>query len=170
MKKTNITLVGFMGTGKTSAACEVAAQLNTMLVDMDDLIESRAGKPISKIFEEDGEPYFRQLEADLSIELSKNENQVIAGGGGLVLNPANIEALSSTGIVICLSADPQVILERVSKSSNRPLLEDGDKAQKILDLLASRKDLYASIPHQINTTTLSTEEVSQQILELAKTT
>jgi shikimate kinase len=162
----NITLIGFMGTGKTTVGKGVAEQLGMTFVDMDDVIEAREGRKISDIFETDGEPYFRQLERHLVLELSGKNNQVIATGGGVVLNPDNIRDYTMSGIVVCLTATPEVILERVAKESHRPLLEGDEKMNKILGILESRKDLYAAIPHQVDTTELSPDEVMARIITM----
>ena len=162
----NITLIGFMGTGKTTVGKGVAEQLGMTFVDMDDVIEAREGRKISDIFETDGEPYFRQLERHLVLELSGKNNQVIATGGGVVLNPDNIRDYTMSGIVVCLTATPEVILERVAKESHRPLLEGDEKMNKILGILESRKDLYAAIPHQVDTTTLAISDVIDRVVAL----
>lgn len=166
LKPRNIVLVGFMGTGKSSVGKKLAKRLGMKFVDMDTIIEERAGKPIPRIFAEDGEPQFRAMERALAEELSHKHGLVIACGGGVVLNPDNIRNYSRTGLVVCLNATPEVIFERTSKANNRPLLEEQDRMQRIKDLLAKRKALYAAIPHQVDTTTLSTEEVAQAILKL----
>ena len=128
----NIILVGFMGTGKTTVGQMLAARLGKSFVDMDKLIEERTSKSISAIFEHDGEAHFRELERKMAHELSLKDNIVVGAGGGIVLNPANIEAFNESGIVVCLTAAPEVIIERVSSDSHRPLLEDGEKRDQVL--------------------------------------
>jgi dihydroorotase len=162
----NIVLMGFMGTGKSTVGKRLAARLGMTFLDMDTLIEERAGKPIPKIFEEDGEPHFRALERTLARELSRRSGLVIACGGGVVLNPDNLRDYSRTGLVVCLTATPETILERTSRARNRPLLEEPDRLKRILDLLEKRRHLYAAIPHQIDTTTLPTGHVVDMILKM----
>jgi shikimate kinase len=157
-----------MGTGKTSTGKKVAEQLGMNFIDMDLIIEERQNRKISDIFETDGEPFFRQLEFDLAKELSTDDNQVIATGGGVVLNQENITNFESSGTVICLSADPQIILERVAKETHRPLLEGDEKINKILGILESRKNLYGAISNQIDTTNLNINEVAAKIIEIVK--
>lgn len=164
----NIILIGFMGTGKTSSGKEVAEQLGMTFIDMDHVIEERQKRKISDIFETDGEAYFRKLEFDLAKELSAKDNQVIATGGGIVLNQENIKNFESSGTVISLSADPKIILERVAKETHRPLLEGDEKMTKILGILESRKELYGAISNQIDTSKLNIAEVSAKIIEIAK--
>ncbi len=166
MQDRNIALLGFMGTGKSTVASLLARRLGRRVVEMDAVIEQRAGKPISAIFAEDGEPHFRQLERALVRELAAQRGLVISCGGGVVLNPDNVRDLGATGLVVCLTASPQVVLQRVAAASHRPLLEGGDKAQKILDLLASRRALYAAVPHGIDTSARTPEEITDLVLAL----
>jgi shikimate kinase len=133
---------------------------------MDTLIEERAGKPISRIFAEDGEPHFRAMERALSQELAQRRGLVIACGGGVVLNPDNIRDYGRTGLVVCLTATPEVIFKRTAKDRNRPLLEEEDRMRRILELLEKRKTLYASISHQVDTTALPADAVAAAIVAL----
>jgi shikimate kinase len=94
---------------------------------------------------------------------------VIAAGGGIVLNPDNIGDYSKTGLVVCLSASPEAILKRTAADTNRPLLAGDDKMKKILNLLESRRRLYEAIPHRIDTTSLTVEEVADKILAMVST-
>lgn len=151
MAKRNIVLVGFMGTGKTTVGRLLAEQTGMPLIDMDTLIEERAGKTISDIFAEEGESHFRTLERELVQELATRERQVISTGGGIILNPDNIADFEKTGLVVCLLASAETILERLRHDTSRPLLA-GDKASKIIQLLETRKPLYEAIEHMIDTT------------------
>ncbi len=150
MAKRNIVLVGFMGTGKTTVGRLLAEQTGMPLVDMDALIEERAGKTINEIFAAEGEPYFRQLEREMVQELANREGQIVSTGGGIVLNPDNIADFEKTGLVICLLANAETVLERIRHDASRPLLA-GDKATKITELLKTRKPLYEAIAHKIDT-------------------
>ncbi len=165
-KKTNIILLGFMGTGKTTVGRQVAQQLGKTFVDMDALIEEREDRTISSIFEKEGESHFRNLERTLVEELSEQSEQVIATGGGVILDTRNVATFSTTGIPICLLASPEAILRRVSVETHRPLLEGGDKANKILALLSARRTLYESMPQQVDTTDRSPAEVVAQVVAL----
>jgi len=147
----NIVLVGFMGTGKTTVGKLLAEKTGMPLVDMDSLIVERAGKSINDIFADEGEPHFRTLERALTKELSAQDGQIISTGGGIVLNPDNIADFEKTGLVVCLLASAETVLERVRHDSSRPLLA-GDKEAKIVELLETRKPLYESISHHIDTT------------------
>ena len=164
MDRDNIVLVGFMGTGKTTVGKLLASRLGMKFVDMDEILEQRAGKTVSRIFAEDGEDHFRKMERNLVKELSKRRGLVIAAGGGIVLNGENIRDYAGSGLVVCLSASPETILKRVSTESHRPLLEQGPKADRIKDLLASRRKLYAAIPCQVATDALTPEQVVVKVL------
>jgi shikimate kinase len=165
--KSNIVLIGFMGSGKTSAGRLLARQMGMEFVDMDNVIEERSHKPISAIFAEEGEPHFRKLEKTLVKELSGKQGLVIATGGGVVLDPGNISNFSRTGLVVCLSATPEAILARVGNDTTRPLLASDDKMKKIMALLEARRSLYNAIPHQVDTTKLTVEEVVARIRAIA---
>lgn len=161
----NIVLVGFMGAGKTTVGKALAERLQRDFVDMDVELEARAGKPIPGIFAEDGEPAFRRMERDLVVELSRRSNQVIAAGGGIVLDPDNIRDFSATGCVVCLKATPAEILRRVAGSSHRPLLAQGDKRGRIRKLLRARQPLYDAIPCQVDTTGKTINEVVAEVVK-----
>lgn len=167
-KPNNIALIGFMGTGKSTLGKRLAEILKRAFIDMDNVIEKRTGKPIGRIFAEEGEAHFRHLERELIKELAQQRDLVIACGGGIVLNHQNVIDLSSSGLIVCISATPQEILRRVTGFDHRPLLESGDKAGKILELLKARQPLYDAIPYKIDTTGLSVEAIVNQILEKFK--
>ncbi|MBN1558279.1 MAG: shikimate kinase, partial [Lentisphaerae bacterium] len=162
----NIVLVGFMGTGKTAVGRTLAARLNLAYLDMDATIEAREGRTISDMFAHEGEARFRALERALVRELAARSGLVIATGGGIVLDPRNVEDFARTGLVVCLRAEPETILARVARDTHRPLLEGGDKLQTIRSILEKRRALYDAVPHQIDTTPLSVDQVADAILAL----
>lgn len=161
----NITLTGFMGTGKTTVGRLLAQTLEREFVDMDAVIEARQGRPISRIFAESGEPFFRDLERGLAAELAQRRNLVIAAGGGVVLDRENLHRLAAAGPVICLTADAETILRRTGRDSGRPLLHDAQPAVKIRALLAQRAAFYAAVPLQVNTGGLPPEQVVRAVLD-----
>lgn len=162
----NIILVGFMGTGKTAVGKKLAKKLKMRFVDMDDIIEKREGMEISEIFEQKGEPYFRDVEKGVAKEVSKQSNLVIAAGGGAVINEENVKSLKSNGIMICLNASPDKILERTKGYAHRPLLNVPEPSKKVWELLAKRAQYYARADYQIDTTNLTIDEVVQKILKI----
>lgn len=162
----NIVLVGFMGTGKTTVGKLLAEKTGMPLMDMDSLIVERAGKPITEIFSADGEPHFRTLERTIAKELAAKDGLVISTGGGIVLNPDNVADFEKTGLVVCLLASAETVLDRVRHDTTRPLLA-GDKEAKIVELLESRKPLYEAITHKIDTNEhLSPDPIAQEIIDL----
>jgi shikimate kinase len=165
MKKRNIILVGFMGTGKTVTGRLLAERTGMKLVDMDSEIETRQGKTIPEIFAQDGEAAFRVLERYLVKKLSECNGLIISTGGGVVMNPDNITDFEQNGLVVCLNASPETIFQRLEKDTTRPLLS-GDKKTQIAALLEKRKPVYASIAHQIDSDLLNPEERAKTILDL----
>jgi shikimate kinase len=164
--KTNIALIGFMGTGKTSVARVLAARLDKKLVELDALIEQRAGKSITRIFHEDGEATFRQMEKEFAAEAAQGENQVIACGGGVVLNPLSVERIRRSSVVVYLVASLEEILRRVvSDGAVRPLLETEWPARTVGNLMESRRNLYERAADiTIDTTDLNIEAVADKII------
>lgn len=162
----NIALVGFMGTGKTVVAEELAKRLKMNFVDLDDLIERKEGKKINQIFAEKGEPYFRQVEKEIVKEVSCQKAQVIACGGGVVLDEGNVQNLKRNGIMICLSARPEIILERTKGYIHRPLLNVEDPKRKIEELLRFRAPFYAKADYTIDTSVLTIEKVVEKIIDI----
>lgn len=160
----NLALIGFMGTGKTSVGRFLARQMNFDFVDTDDLIETRAKKSISAIFAEDGEPAFRACERQIVEELGKLRRTIIATGGGLGANPANLAKLREHAFIVCLWASPEYIWERVRHQAHRPLLNDPDPLAKIKTLLAQRRDAYHEADALLNTERRTVREVAQIIL------
>lgn len=160
----NVILVGFMGTGKTTIGRALASKLKLDFVDMDVELEARAGKPIPLVFRDDGEPAFRRMERSLVVELSQRRNLVIAAGGGVVLNPDNLGDFKAAGRVICLKAQPDEIIRRLAGCHHRPLLETGDKGERVRSLLAQRQPLYDAIPCQVDTTGKTPGEILLLVL------
>jgi shikimate kinase len=163
--KTNIALIGFMGAGKTAVSRLLAEKLGKELVELDSLIELKVGKSIPDIFKEDGEAAFRRLEIEVTREVAGNRNQVIACGGGVVLNQINIDRLKKGAVVVNLTASPEVILQRVlDDSSVRPLLENSNKALNIRELLKFRQPLYERAADiMIDTSEMDIETVAERI-------
>jgi shikimate kinase len=138
----NLALIGFMGTGKTTVGHLVAHQLGFAFVDTDRLIEQQAGKPIPRIFAEDGEVAFRELERRVVAGLASHRRTVIATGGGLGANPELLASLKTHALVVCLWASVEVIWERVRHATHRPLLQVADPRARIEALLHERAPIY----------------------------
>lgn len=163
--KENIALIGFMATGKTVVAEKLAATLGKRCIDLDALITKKSGKTIPRIFEENGEKGFRNLETQAVKEASLERGVILACGGGVVLNSVNIEHLRRNSVVICLAAQPEIILGRVTDEGTRPLLNVEDRSERIRELLSSRTSLYeSSADYMIDTTDLTVDEVVERIV------
>lgn len=165
MKRPNIILTGFMGTGKTTVGKLIAARLGYDFVDTDDLIVARAGMPVAKIFASEGEAGFRSRESALAAELAAREGLVISTGGKLLLDRSNAEALGASGDIFCLTASLEEILRRVSTDAGpeRPLLAGPEPKAKITALLESRRAGYARF-RQIDTSNRTPQSVADAIL------
>jgi len=165
----NIIISGFMGTGKTTVGREVARRLNREFHDTDSIIESRTGMAIPEIFEKQGEPYFRELEADVIRGVSSKNNSVIATGGGALVSAANTRRLSRYGIIFCLDARPEILARRLCISDSRPLLKSGNLDLTLRELLAEREKDYQRLPNHIDTSDLDVERVAAEIISLYQT-
>ena len=168
--KTSIALIGFMGTGKTVVGKALAEKLGKKFIELDALIERKAGKTIPEIFQQDGEIAFRELEIQAASEVSQKRNAVIACGGGVVLNKINIDRLKQESVIVYLTASPEVIMERTSSDRNeRPLLETTDKASEVRRLLQFRKPFYERAAEiTVDTSKLDIDTVAARIIEKVK--
>ena len=149
MKKNNIILIGFMGVGKGTVARALVKKSNMFAIDTDDLIESMENRKIKKIFEIEGEPYFRALEKKTALWLQKSVNNTIISTGGGFYKQENINKI---GKVVYLKSSFQGILDRINNAPNaanklkkRPLLQNMEEAIKLYNLRASEYEKVAHI-------------------------
>ncbi len=152
-----------MGTGKSSVGRALAYYFRFDFIDTDELIIKRAGKPITDIFEQDGEPAFRKLESEVVAELDQISGAVISTGGGLGANVDHMAKLKEHALTVCLWASPETIYERVRQSSHRPLLNREDPLARIKELLAERQSVYKKADLLISTELRNVKEVAHQI-------
>lgn len=167
----NIVLIGFMGCGKSTVGRELQQRLGYALVDMDQVIEQRAGKPITAIFADEGEAAFRDMETTVLEELAMapEQRRIISTGGGVVGRLENRALLKRMGYVVWLDAPASVIMERTAKNRTRPLLVTEDPAEKIRRLMHERRPLYQEAAHlKLDTTGLDSNELATGILECAR--
>lgn len=160
----NLTLIGFMGTGKSTVGRRVADALHFTFLDTDDVIEARAGATIQEIFQHHGESAFREWEHRIVEELTRRNKTVIATGGGLPANEANLASLKSHSLVVCLWSSPEKIWQRVKGQTHRPLLNNPDPLGRIKELLETRAPYYRQADVLVNTEFRSLQEVTQQVI------
>lgn len=165
MKKNNIVLIGFMGSGKTTVGLRLSYRMRRAIEDTDKLIERRLGKSISEVFAREGEAFFRLQETALLQDLiEKRNHQIISVGGGTPVREENRELLKKLGTVVYFRAKPETIYERVKADTSRPLLQCEDPLQKIRDLLQQREEAYESCADIIiDVDELSMDEVVEQV-------
>ena len=170
--KSNIALIGFMGTGKTAVGRLLAEKLGKDFIEVDELIEQKVGKSIPEIFQQDGEIAFRELEIEATREAAEKENAVIACGGGAALNQINVDRLRERGVVIYLTASPEVILQRTSSDAGeRPMLVAEDKASRVEKLLNFRRPFYERAADMtVNTSELDVAGVAGRIINVIERT
>ena len=165
MAPNNIVMVGFMGSGKSSIGRILARRLGYRFIDTDRKIIEREGMEISEIFALHGEEYFRERETDVLRTLHGKEHCVIATGGGIVLRENNRSLLRDLGFVVGLTANQEVIFERVSRNTKRPLLRTPNPRETIQEMLAARSALYeAAAEFTVDTSLLTHEQVAECIL------
>lgn len=163
----NLVLIGFMGTGKTSLGKLLANRLGRGFVDLDQKIERDAGMTIPKIFELHGEKYFRELEKKAVREVSERKNLVIATGGGTVKDTENVRLLKNSGVIICLTTEPEEIFRRTERRGERPVLDGGgeERLATIKKLLAEREIFYSQADYTIDTTDWSPLQIMNDICD-----
>lgn len=164
----NIILTGFMGVGKTSVGTRLAKDLGYTFVDTDALIEADQKTTITEIFSSFGEPYFRDVETRIIRQVLEGANQVVSTGGGAVIRDENRAAFKKAGFVVCLTARPEVIYERIKQETHRPLLQTPDPLAKIRELLGSREKFYRQADFVFDTSTKSVDDVIGEIKEKIK--
>ena len=169
--RTNIVLIGFMGSGKTSIGRLVAQRLGFQFIDTDAKIIERTGLQVAEIFERHGEAWFREQETSTLRSLNILNRAVISTGGGIVVRKENHAILRELGFVVWLTASEDVIFERVSRNKKRPLLETADPRETVHKLLTERQHLYEAVAqYTLDTTTLAHESTASALIAEARRT
>ena len=154
----SLVMVGLMGCGKTSVGRRLSAKLDLPFVDADEEVEIAAGKTISEIFADHGEAHFRDGERKVIARLLMNGPQVLATGGGAFMNAETRQNIKKAGISIWLKADLPVLMKRVMRRDNRPLLKTADPEARMRELMEERYPIYAEadvvahsrdVPHDV---------------------
>jgi shikimate kinase len=173
-----LILTGFMASGKSAVARTAARRLGWRLIDCDAEIVALARKPITEIFRDDGEERFRHFERQVIAALDAGSPRcagcgeprpaVVATGGGAIVDPVNAEAMRRAGVVICLTARPEVILRRIGRNArHRPMLAAGGKPleQRVAELMQARREAYARAAVTIDTSRFNIEQATDAVLK-----
>lgn len=163
--KRHIALIGFMGVGKSTVSRALHRLSRRPEIDTDERIVKQQGCPISQIFEERGELYFRQLETDFIDELAATEPGIISCGGGMALRDLNVKKLRAISEIVFLTAEPETIYERVKNSTDRPLLNGNMNVLFIKELMEKRRPFYEKAATvTVSTDGKSAEQIAREIL------
>lgn len=156
-----------MGCGKSTAGRLLGEKLNDFnFVDLDKEIQKEAKKPISKIFEEDGEEYFRSLETNIIKKFCGYKNQVIATGGGAVEKSENMVTMKENGLLIYLKASVDELFERVKTCADRPMLNADNPKERMRELMVRREPYYLQADHIVNTEKKELNDIVNEIIEI----
>ena len=160
----SIVLVGLMGAGKSAVGRKVAAMLELPFADADAEIETASKMTIPELFEQYGEPEFRSLEKRVVSRLLKTGPQVLATGGGAFVNDSTRQAIKRRGISVWLSAGIDLLMERVSRRQNRPLLRDPDPRGVMQRLMTDRYPVYALADIEVESQDISKEDMAANVV------
>lgn len=164
--KSNVILIGFMGSGKTTIGLKLSFKLRVSVEDTDKIIEQRNQKTISQIFADEGEEAFRKMETELLREIADRKyKKIISLGGGTPVREENRPLIKNCGRVFYLRVKPETVYERLKGDTTRPLLQCEDPLQKIRDLLAAREEAYSQCADVIiDVDELNADEIVNKIV------
>jgi shikimate kinase len=162
----SIVMVGLMGCGKSAVGRRLAARLGLPFVDADEEIEKAAGQSIEDMFAEHGEPYFREGERKVLARLMRSGSQVLATGGGAFMNAETRAAIAERGISVWLKAELPLLVRRVSKRNNRPLLKGSDPLTVMQSLMDVRYPVYAQADITVESRDVPHDVIVAEIIEL----
>jgi shikimate kinase len=162
----NLYLVGFTGTGKSTVGRQVARHLEMQFLDSDQEIERVHGQTVTQIFTAGGEPAFRALERTFIEGGHPARGCVVACGGGLVVPAGMLELVRARGVVICLHASLETVLQRTARSAHRPLLDGEDREKRVRDLYGPREEIYRRTGTMILTDRRPLREVVAHVLRI----
>lgn len=159
----NIALTGFMAAGKTVVGRKLARSLGWSFVDLDAVIEAHEGCVVREIFANHGEGYFRESEKAALEQVLQRSEQVVALGGGAVVDGDNLSLLKARSLLVWLKVSPQTVLRRVGRADVRPLLQGPNRLKRIQELAAQRDKIYAEAAVTVSTDGLTVEQVVHHI-------
>ncbi|MBI2515723.1 MAG: shikimate kinase [Opitutae bacterium] len=162
----NLYLVGFTGTGKSTVGRQAARALGYQLFDSDHAIEHTSGRTVAQIFAEGGEEVFRALERKFIEEGHPARGVVVACGGGLIVPEGMLDLLKARGVVICLHASLETVVQRTTRTAHRPLLQGEDRDKKVRELYAKREEIYKRTGTMILTDGRPLREIVSHVLRV----
>jgi shikimate kinase len=166
--KENLVFLGMMGSGKSSIGSIVSKKLEIDFIDVDKEIENKLGMKISKIFENEGEKYFRQIEETITLKILKKSNIVISLGGGAFLNNKIKKEILENHISFWLNWDVKTLINRIKDSQKRPVAFNASK-NELTDLIKKRSIVYSKAMYKINCENLKKNEIAENILKIYET-
>ena len=166
--KENLVFLGMMGSGKSSIGSLVAKKLKFNFVDIDNEIEINTKKSIKKIFEEEGESYFRKIEEQITLKKLKLNSAVISLGGGAFINKNIRKEILKKHLSFWLNWDKKILLNRIKNSKKRPLIIKASE-DEIFDIIKERSVIYSKALYEINCDNLTKSEIVNKILEVYET-
>jgi shikimate kinase len=155
-----------MAVGKSAVGRTLAKKLKRRFVDLDKVIEKSAGMKVREIFGQKGEAYFRELEKAALGQVLEQNNQVIATGGGVVMDAENLRLLREKTLLVRLTATTDVLLNRAGNGAKRPLLKGGNRKERIEEILTQREANYTQAHVGIDTSDLTVGQVVEKIITL----
>ena len=166
--KKNLVLLGMMGSGKSTVGYLLSKRIKLDFIDIDNVIEDKAGMSIFKIFEVKGEDYFRDLEEKISNKILKTKNRVISLGGGAFINKNIRKEILSNHFSFWLNCDEKVLLERIRINKKRPLAHKSTD-EEIKKLIKERNEIYAKAQFKINCDKQTKSEIVDKIINIYET-
>ena len=163
--KKNLVFLGMMGSGKSSIGLIVSKKLNIEFIDVDQEIEKKLNMKISKVFENKGEKYFREIEEEITLKILKNKKTVISLGGGGFLNNKIEKEILDKHISFWLNWDSKTLVNRIKKSKKRPVAFKSSK-NELLQLIKGRNLIYSNALYKIDCENLSKNEIVNNILKI----
>jgi len=164
--KKSLVLTGMMGVGKSTIGRLLAKKLRFKFIDVDRLIERQEKRSIKKIFDVDGEEYFRKIEEKVTLKILKNKSSIIALGGGAFINNEIRKEIIKNCCSIWLNLSLELLIKRYKRNNKRPLLERNNLESEVKKILQSRKKIYALANFKINCDNMNKKDVVQKILNL----
>ena len=163
--KENLVFLGMMGSGKSSIGLLVSKKLNLEFIDVDNEIEKKVGKKISKIFEKEGEKYFREIEENLTLKFLKKKKTVISLGGGAFLNNIIKREVIDNHISFWLNWDIKTLFNRIKDSKKRPIAHNSSQ-NEIEELIKKRSIIYSKAMYKINCENLTKKEIVKNVIKI----